>query len=302
MEKEFLFEIARSTSVVVALVPFIFAEVDHNNKDARLVDYCFTYIMKYVVPLFVIIHFGIPLVKDLPYIISGDYCYIEGMVLEKKGDSRTVEMVDKEFTEIVEINVRNARMPVGSRGIVKYLPNEKIGVVVDEIKEISESRREEEREMEKIALMESLIFVLMIGTLLTGMQKKKWMAYLEIGLYKRMMLIMGACMLGIIVMCMRSDEVPVKWSTYMTTLVVLLFLSGMVIQRMGIKKKENTLIVVPIVGKNREIPEQKINQFVSDRTDMIEIMDGEKVILRVSDQFHGYEELKDILRKNAGEI
>ena len=302
MEKEFLFEIARSISVVVALVPFIFAEVDHNNKDARLVDYCFTYIMKYVVPLFVIIHFGIPLVKDLPYIISGDYCYIEGMVLEKKGDSRTVEMVDKEFTEIVEINVRNARMPVGSRGIVKYLPNEKIGVVVDEIKEISESRREEEREMEKIALMESLIFVLMIGTLLTGMQKKKWMAYLEIGLYKRMMLIMGACMLGIIVMCMRSDEVPVKWSTYMTTLVVLLFLSGMVIQRMGIKKKENTLIVVPIVGKNREIPEQKINQFVSGRTDMIEIMDGEKVILRVSDQFHGYEELKDILRKNAGEI
>ena len=103
-------------------------------------------------------------------------------------------------------------------------------------------------------------------------------------------------------MCMRSDEVPVKWSTYMTTLVVLLFLSGMVIQRMGIKKKENTLIVVPIVGKNREIPEQKINQFVSDRTDMIEIMDGEKAILRVSDQFHGYEELKDILRKNAGEI
>ena len=302
MEKEFLFEIARSTSVVVALVPFIFAEVDHNNKDARLVDYCFTYIMKYVVPLFVIIHFGIPLVKDLPYIISGDYCYIEGMVLEKKGDSRTVEMVDKEFTEIVEINVRNARMPVGSRGIVKYLPNEKIGVVVDEIKEISESRREEEREMEKIALMESLIFVLMIGTFLTGMQKKKWMAYLEIGLYKRMMLIMGACMLGIIVMCMRSDEVPVKWSTYMTTLVVLLFLSGMVIQRMGIKKKENTLIVVPIVGKNREIPEQKFNQFVSDRTDMIEIMDGEKVILRVSDQFHGYEELKEILRKNAGEI
>ena len=302
MEKEFLFEIARSISVVVALVPFIFAEVDHNNKDAKLVDYCFTYLMKYGVPLFVIIHFGIPLVKDLPYIISGDYCYIEGMVLEKKGDSRTVEMVDKEFTEIVEINVKNARMPVGSRGIVKYLPNEKIGVVVDEIKEISESRREEEREMEKIALMEGLIFVLMIGTLLTGMQKKKWMAYLEIGLYKRMMLIMGACMLGIIVMCMRSDEVPVKWSTYMTTLVVLLFLSGMVIQRMGIKKKENTLIVVPIVGKNREIPEQKINQFVSDRTDMIEIMDGEKAILRVSDQFHGYEELKDILRKNAGEI
>lgn len=71
---------------------------------------------------------------------------------------------------------------------------------------------------------------------------------------------------------------------------------------MGIKKKENTLIVVPIVGKNREIPEQKINQFVSDRTDMIEIMDGEKVILRVSDQFHGYEELKEILRKNTGEI
>ena len=67
-------------------------------------------------------------------------------------------------------------------------------------------------------------------------------------------------------------------------------------------QKENTLIVVPIVGKNREIPEQKINQFVSDRTDMIEIMDGEKVILRVSDQFHGYEELKKLLRRNTEEI
>ena len=67
-------------------------------------------------------------------------------------------------------------------------------------------------------------------------------------------------------------------------------------------KRKKIHYVVPIVGKNREIPEQKINQFVSDRTDMIEIMDGEKVILRVSDQFHGYEELKDILRKNTGEI
>ena len=88
----------------------------------------------------------------------------------------------------------------------------------------------------------------------------------------------------------------------MTVLAVLLFFSGNLIQRMGIKKKENTLIVVPIVGKNREIPEQELNPFVSDRTDMIEIMDGEKVILRVSEQFHGYEELKKLLRKNTEEI
>ena len=88
----------------------------------------------------------------------------------------------------------------------------------------------------------------------------------------------------------------------MTVLAVLMFLSGILIQHMGIKKKENTLIVVPIVGKNREIPEQELNQFVSDRTDMIEIMDGEKVILRVSEQFHGYEELKKLLRKNTEEI
>ena len=112
-----------------------------------------------------------------------------------------------------------------------------------------------------------------------------------------MMLMMGAIMVGIIVMCSRSSRVPVKWSAYMTVLAVLLFFSGNLIQRMGIKKKENTLIVVPIVGKNREIPEQELNPFVSDRTDMIEIMDGEKVILRVSEQFHGYEELKKLLRK-----
>ena len=48
--------------------------------------------------------------------------------------------------------------------------------------------------------------------------------------------------------------------------------------------------------------EQKTNQFVSDRTDMIEIMDGEKIILRVLDQFHGYEELKDILRRNDEDV
>ena len=54
--------------------------------------------------------------------------------------------------------------------------------------------------------------------------------------------------------------------------------------------------------ENREILEQKTNQFVSDRTDMIEIMDGEKIILRVLDQFHGYEELKDILRRNDEDV
>ena len=156
--------------------------------------------------------------------------------------------------------------------------------------------------MEKIALMEGLLAVLIIATFVLERKKKKWMVYFEIGLYKRMMLMIGAIMVGIIVMCSRSSKVPVKWSAYMTVLAVLMFLSGILIQHMGIKRKENTLIVVPIVGKSREIPEQKINQFVSDRTDMIEIMDGEKAILRVSDQFHGYEELKDILRKNAGEI
>ena len=156
--------------------------------------------------------------------------------------------------------------------------------------------------MEKIALMEGILFGLIIATFVLERKKKKWMVYFEIGLYKRMMLMIGAIMVGIIVMCLRSSKVPVKWSAYMTVLAVLMFLSGILIQHMGIKRKENTLIVVPIVGKNREIPEQKFNQFVSDRTDMIEIMDGEKAILRVSDQFHGYEELKEILRKNTGEI
>ena len=301
MEKEFLYEISTSIFMAVFSLYIAFAKTKRENF-RHAWAYYLNWVAKIAIPFWIIVCYGIPVVKDLPYIVSGDYCYVDGMVLEKNKRAATVEIEDRKTGEIVEVSVKNARVSVGNWRTVKYLPNEKIGIVVDEIEEISESRRKEEKEMEKIALMEGLLAVLIIATFVLERKKKKWMVYFEIGLYKRMMLMIGAIMVGIIVMCSRSSKVPVKWSAYMTVLAVLMFLSGILIQHMGIKRKENTLIVVPIVGKKREIPEQKINQFVSDRTDMIEIMDGEKAILRVSDQFHGYEELKDILRKNAGEI
>ena len=301
MEKEFLYEISTSIFMAVFSLYIAFAKTKRENF-RHAWAYYLNWVAKIAIPFWIIVCYGIPVVKDLPYIVSGDYCYVDGMVLEKNKRAATVEIEDRKTGEIVEVSVKNARVSVGNWRTVKYLPNEKIGIVVDEIEEVSESRRKEEKEMEKIALMEGLLAVLIIATFVLERKKKKWMVYFEIGLYKRMMLMIGAIMVGIIVMCSRSSKVPVKWSAYMTVLAVLMFLSGILIQHMGIKRKENTLIVVPIVGKNREIPEQKINQFVSDRTDMIEIMDGEKVILRVSDQFHGYEELKDILRKNTGEI
>lgn len=301
MEKEFLYEISTSIFMVVFSLYIAFAKTKRENF-RHAWAYYLNWVAKIAIPFWIIVCYGIPVVKDLPYIVSGDYCYVDGMVLEKNKRAATVEIEDRKTGEIVEVSVKNARVSVGNWRTVKYLPNEKIGIVVDEIEEISESRRKEEKEMEKIALMEGLLAVLIIATFVLERKKKKWMVYFEIGLYKRMMLMIGAIMVGIIVMCSRSSKVPVKWSAYMTVLAVLMFLSGILIQHMGIKRKENTLIVVPIVGKKREIPEQKINQFVSDRTDMIEIMDGEKAILRVSDQFHGYEELKEILRKNTGEI
>ena len=301
MEKEFLYEISTSIFMAVFSLYIAFAKTKRENF-RHAWAYYLNWVAKIAIPFWIIVCYGIPVVKDLPYIVSGDYCYVDGMVLEKNKRAATVEIEDRKTGEIVEVSVKNARVSVGNWRTVKYLPNEKIGIVVDEIEEISESRRKEEKEMEKIALMEGLLAVLIIATFVLERKKKKWMVYFEIGLYKRMMLMIGAIMVGIIVMCSRSSKVPVKWSAYMTVLAVLMFLSGILLQHMGIKRKENTLIVVPIVGKKREIPEQKINQFVSDRTDMIEIMDGEKAILRVSDQFHGYEELKDILRKNTGEI
>ena len=301
MEKEFLYEISTSIFMAVFSLYIAFAKTKRENF-RHAWAYYLNWVAKIAIPFWIIVCYGIPVVKDLPYIVSGDYCYVDGMVLEKNKRAATVEIEDRKTGEIVEVSVKNARVSVGNWRTVKYLPNEKIGIVVDEIEEISESRRKEEKEMEKIALMEGLLAVLIIATFVLERKKKKWMVYFEIGLYKRIMLMIGAIMVGIIVMCSRSSKVPVKWSAYMTVLAVLMFLSGILIQHMGIKRKENTLIVVPIVGKKREIPEQKINQFVSDRTDMIEIMDGEKVILRVSDQFHGYEELKEILRKNTGEI
>ena len=301
MEKEFLYEISTSIFMAVFSLYIAFAKTKRENF-RHAWAYYLNWVAKIAIPFWIIVCYGIPVVKDLPYIVSGDYCYVDGMVLEKNKRAATVEIEDRKTGEIVEVSVKNARVSVGNWRTVKYLPNEKIGIVVDEIEEVSESKRKEEKEMEKIALMEGILFGLIIATFVLERKKKKWMVYFEIGLYKRMMLMIGAIMVGIIVMCSRSSKVPVKWSAYMTVLAVLMFLSGILIQHMGIKKKENTLIVVPIVGKNREIPEQKFNQFVSDRTDMIEIMDGEKVILRVSDQFHGYEELKEILRKNTGEI
>ena len=301
MEKEFLYEISTSIFMAVFSLYIAFAKTKRENF-RHAWAYYLNWVAKIAIPFWIIVCYGIPVVKDLPYIVSGDYCYVDGMVLEKNKRAATVEIEDRKTGEIVEVSVKNARVSVGNWRTVKYLPNEKIGIVVDEIEEVSESRRKEEKEMEKIALMEGLLAVLIIATFVLERKKKKWMVYFEIGLYKRMMLMIGAIMVGIIVMCSRSSKVPVKWSAYMTVLAVLMFLSGILIQHMGIKRKENTLIVVPIVGKKREIPEQKINQFVSDRTDMIEIMDGEKAILRVSDQFHGYEELKEILRKNTGEI
>ena len=301
MEKEFLYEISTSIFMAVFSLYIAFAKTKRENF-RHAWAYYLNWVAKIAIPFWIIVCYGIPVVKDLPYIVSGDYCYVDGMVLEKNKRAATVEIEDRKTGEIVEVSVKNERVSVGNWRTVKYLPNEKIGIVVDEIEEVSESKRKEEKEMEKIALMEGILFGLIIATFVLERKKKKWMVYFEIGLYKRMMLMIGAIMVGIIVMCSRSSKVPVKWSAYMTVLAVLMFLSGILIQHMGIKRKENTLIVVPIVGKKREIPEQKINQFVSDRTDMIEIMDGEKAILRVSDQFHGYEELKEILRKNTGEI
>ena len=301
MEKEFLYEISTSIFMAVFSLYIAFAKTKRENF-RHAWAYYLNWVAKIAIPFWIIVCYGIPVVKDLPYIVSGDYCYVDGMVLEKNKRAATVEIEDRKTGEIVEVSVKNARVSVGNWRTVKYLPNEKIGIVVDEIEEVSESKRKEEKEMEKIALMEGILFGLIIATFVLERKKKKWMVYFEIGLYKRMMLMIGAIMVGIIVMCSRSSKVPVKWSAYMTVLAVLMFLSGILIQHMGIKKKENTLIVVPIVGKNREIPEQELNQFVSDRTDMIEIMDGEKVILRVSEQFHGYEELKKLLRKNTEEI
>ena len=236
MEKEFLYEISTSIFMAVFSLYIAFAKTKRENF-RHAWAYYLNWVAKIAIPFWIIVCYGIPVVKDLPYIVSGDYCYVDGMVLEKNKRAATVEIEDRKTGEIVEVSVKNARVSVGNWRTVKYLPNEKIGIVVDEIEEISESRRKEEKEMEKIALMEGLLAVLIIATFVLERKKKKWMVYFEIGLYKRMMLMIGAIMVGIIVMCSRSSKVPVKWSAYMTVLAVLMFLSGILIQHMGIKKK-----------------------------------------------------------------
>lgn len=156
-------------------------------------------------------------------------------------------------------------------------------------------------QMKKIALMEALLIVLMITTLRSGKKKKEWMVYPEIGIYKRLMLAMGGCMVAIIILCFETEETVIKWSACLTTLAVLLFMTGMLFQRMGIRKEGGKLVIVPIFVKKRKIPEAEINKITFEKEDFIEIVADGKKLLRITEQFHGYEELRDILRKNAEE-
>lgn len=311
MEREFIFYIIYDLCLLLIAICMALTKIKKDNA----VTYWSSRIVKVGVPIIGIIFFGIPLIRDLPYIIENNYCYMDGTVIEVPisnkepiGNHKTVYIQNNETEEIFEISIRNAKLLLGETVKVKYLPNLKIGIVLDDNKwneEISNQMQEKTgqqvTQMKKIALMEALLIVLMITTLRSGKKKKEWMVYPEIGIYKRLMLAMGGCMVAIIILCFETEETVIKWSACLTTLAVLLFMTGMLFQRMGIRKEGGELVIVPIFGKKRKIPEAEINKITFEKEDFIEIVANGKKLLRITEQFHGYEELRDILRKNAEE-
>lgn len=306
METAFLLNILQAIFVFVVTIPFAFARVE-GDENTKLWAYCLAWAVKIGAPSLAIIFFVIPLIRDLPYIISGDYCYVEGVVIEESlnnTEKGVVVIRDDQTENTIRIDVKNKSLSLGDRAIVKYLPNQEIGVVVKEknMKGDKVSSKETETEqMEKIALMEVLLSALLIITFILGKKKKTWMVYPEIGIYKRLMLIIGGCIVAVIILYLKAEETILKWSVYMAALVVLLFTTGMLYQRMGIRKDGNTLVIVPMVGKKRKISADEINQIVYKKEDCVDIVTDGEIILQITDQFHGYEELRDISRKNAEE-
>lgn len=302
METAFLLNILQAIFVFVGSIPIALARVER-DENTKLWAYCLAWAGKIGAPSLAIVFFVIPLVRDLPYIISGDYCYVEGVVIEE-GDKSFVVIRDDQTENTIRIDVKNKSLSLGDRAIIKYLPNQEIGVVVKEKNmkgdKVSSNRTDLEK-MEKIALMEVLLIALLIITFILGKKKKTWMVYPEIGIYKRLMLIIGGCIVAVIILYLKAEETILKWSIYLTALSVLLFTTGMLYQRMGIRKDGNTLVIVPMVGKKRKISTEEINQIAFEKEDCVDIVTDGEIILQITDQFHGYEELRDISRKNAEE-
>lgn len=311
MVKEFIFYIIYDLCLLLISICMALTKIKKDNA----VTYWSSYFVKVGVPIIGIIFFGIPLICDLPYIIENNYCYMDGTVIEVPisnkepiGNHKTVYIQNNETEEIFEISIRNAKLLLDETVKVKYLPNLKIGIVLEDNKwneEISNQMQEKTgqqvEQMRKIALMEALLIVLVISTLRSGKKKKEWMVYPEIGIYKRLILAVGSCIVAIIILCFETEETAIKWSACLTTLAVLLFIIGMLFQCMGIRKEGSILVIVPLLGKKRSISEDEISKIVFEKKDFIKIMVDGKTLLRITKQFHGYEELRDILRKNDEE-
>ena len=198
--------------------------------------------------------------------------------------------------EDVSLMITSENIYIGERlkGQNKGIQREGAEVEVFEIKQ----KPEKSEQIKKTVLMAALLTVLMIITYIYQKKKRKWLVYPK-GIYEVTMTLLTGCLAGVIILCFATGEAVIKGSICLTALAVLLFMIGMLLQHRGIRKKENILMIIPIIGRKKKIPVDEINQIAFERKDYIEIAEDGKEMMRITKRFRGYQEFKDILSENV---
>lgn len=163
---------------------------------------------------------------------------------------------------------------------------------------VIKQKPEKSEQIKQTILMATLLIVLMVITCISQKKKRKWFVYPKRS-YEVTMALLTGCLTGAIILCFATGEAVIKGSICLTALAVLFFTIGMLLQHKGIIKKEDILLIIPIIGKKKKIPISEINQIAFERKGYIEIAENGKEMMRITKQFHGYQEFKDILSKNV---
>jgi len=73
----------------------------------------------------------IPLLLDIPYVVSNDYYSVEGEIIEKGERRIGAKITIKDKEDIIKVSVLGSDMEVGDYVKVLYLPHSKDGTIVE---------------------------------------------------------------------------------------------------------------------------------------------------------------------------
>lgn len=314
MEKEFLKSIILNLFIfAMALsIPFLGNKMNKTKKVMRSNYY--KAVDKLIFTAIGIIYIT-PLLLDTPQIIKGEYSYMEGVVVKEVAPMKrsigeehrgTVHLKDTTTGEIMEIDVLNTKLFLDDIAVVKYLPNLKIGVAVESgewdsvpIAGNSSIDNWQAVDVNEVIAIEISLLILAVMVVCSKNGKKKWMVYGKTELHNKMILAIAGSFLAILFLFMLKGKAALSSCIVLTGLCVILFILGMTIQHMGIKKETDHILVFPLLGRSEKIYFDKLGEAVSYLEDGIEIKAKDKTILKINDRFYGYEEFCEFLKENG---